>query len=312
MDKLPFADVYTLQILSKAGYKYKNDIPEEWILVDSREVVSTGFYGKVFKCTECNEIVISFSGTDIKNFLRGKADFTSSVQDILNDRNMAMSKLPEQYKNAKDLYRDVKTKYPKALISLTGESLGGTLAALCGAETGERTYTFRAFGLATALPDSDKKYDNVINIGETKDFVFMANANEHIGRTYVIPDENNNIFMPEFSSGMNFHINGEMCLADAIEYKKGSVKTTMERIDDEENYDNFKYTIARKTLGQDVDVVQWAVNDAKRRITKSISEMRQIVKDVAKETKRVIYQKRDELTDGHWVTIYHNHVFIKD
>ena len=117
--------------------------------------------------------------------------------------------------------------------------------------------------------------------------------------------------MPEFSSGMNFHINGEMCLADVIEYKKGSVKTTMERIDDEENYDNFKYTIVRKTLGQDVDVVQWAVNDAKRRITKSISEMRQIVEDVAKETKRVIYQKRDELTDGHWVTIDHNHVFIK-
>ena len=310
MDKLPFADVYTLQILSKAGYKYKNDIPEEWILVDSREVVSTGFYGKVFKCTECNEIVISFSGTDIKNFLRGKADFTSSVQDILNDHNMAMSKLPKQYKNAKDLYRDVKTKYPKALISLIGESLGGTLAALCGAETGERTYTFRAFGLATALPDSDKKYDNVINIGETKDFVFMANANEHIGRTYVIPDENNNVFMPEFSSGMNFHINGEMCLADAIEYKKDSVKVFQE-FSKEEKVAFFKDEIS-DFVNDKKDMISELIDKTIKKLTSQIFSFSHFVENIAKETQRAIYQKRDELTDGHWVTIDHNHVFIKD
>ena len=94
MDKLPFADVYTLQILSKAGYKYKNVIPQEWFLVGNREIVSTGFYAKVFKCTERDEIVISFSGSDILNLLKSKADWDSSIQDIGNDLTLAKRKLP--------------------------------------------------------------------------------------------------------------------------------------------------------------------------------------------------------------------------
>jgi len=293
-----YSDIYTLEILAKAAYKYNKDLPDEWIQEYRIEDVKTGFYAKVFKCTENGEIVISFSGTDIFPKSKNKTskekikDAVSTIMDLYSDINMAMNLLPLQLKSAKKLYKEIEQKYPNSAITLTGESLGGTLAALCGAETGKRTYTFRAFGIADAIPDKkNKKYENIINIGDAQDYIFMLNIDKHIGKTFVIPDENNDIYKPNIFTGMNFHKDGVMCLADAIEYKKEQGKTIKEKF---------------------MDYSQIYLEKTKEYLNNARYELNNTIKNTISKIKENSNKKYENFTNGHWVTIDHNHVFIKD
>lgn len=317
-----YSNIYELEILAKAAYKYNRDLPDGWIMVDSVSNKQTGFYGKVFLSVKNSEVVISFSGTDLfppnKDRSLGEKfdDLKSAVFDLYNDINMAIKNVPSQLQNAKMLYKDVKSKFPNVKITLTGESLGGSLAALCGAETGERTYTFRAFGMAEVLPDKNKKYDNITNIGETYDSIFMANINQHIGKTLIIPDKNGKIFDPPFRSGINFHRNGIMCFADAVEYKKGTVVSLMEKLADEENYNSPDLEDKRNAIKTAIyfyekrdNIRTEALQNQDKNLLRSFWGT---AKDVVKKVKHKLRQGYDNLVKGHWVTIDGNHVFIEE
>lgn len=87
-----------------------------------------------------NEVILAFAGTDIN---MGKR---SAIKDIFNDFQMGASYLPSQFKDAIPVYVKTKQKYPNAKITITGHSLGGSLAQLVGAATGEKTVTFNPYG----------------------------------------------------------------------------------------------------------------------------------------------------------------------
>ena len=220
-------DWFTLMELAKCGYIKNNNLPDEWYQIGKTDInKETGFVGKVFRNNE-GEIVISFSGTDLKD--KGRTD------DLRNDLNMAIGNLPPQFENAKELYIKTKLQYSKSKITLTGESLGGSLAALVGVATGETTVTFAAYGIGDLIPENKNGYPNITNIGDTRDPVFMSNVNNHLGKTYVIPYKSK-IYIPVMGRVFTNHGISHMGpLLDIQEYKKGSIKSYTEKMDSGKN-----------------------------------------------------------------------------
>lgn len=49
-------------------------------------------------------------------------------------------------KNANEVYKQIKQAYPNSIITVTGHSLGGSLAQLISAENGCQAVTFNAYG----------------------------------------------------------------------------------------------------------------------------------------------------------------------
>jgi putative lipase involved disintegration of autophagic bodies len=99
-------------------------VPDEWNEVVEERVadIQTGFEAISFQ--RGNEIVISFSGTDPNN----SGLLTSS--DGRTNSALANGKWSDQLLQAAKYYMDIKTANPNAVITFTGHSLGGGLAAL--------------------------------------------------------------------------------------------------------------------------------------------------------------------------------------
>jgi alpha-beta hydrolase superfamily lysophospholipase len=72
------------------------------------------------------DIVIAIRGTQL-----------SDSGDLVADGRIAAGQTPDQYYDAMAFYSAVKAENPNADISLTGHSLGGALASLVAAKTGE-------------------------------------------------------------------------------------------------------------------------------------------------------------------------------
>ena len=121
-------------IIQLSGYIYKNDSnkkPNNWKIIAAKENKKTGFYAEVFK--NGNEIAIIYKGTNPLCFKNDEfKDF--SLDLIKNDLNMAIKNFPIQVNDARELYSEIKSKYPEKKINLGGHSLGGSLAQLIGIE----------------------------------------------------------------------------------------------------------------------------------------------------------------------------------
>ena len=103
---------------------------------------------------------------------------------------MVFSLLPSQLESAREVYRNIKSQYPKSKIILTGHSLGGSLAQGLGFETGSDAVTFGAYGMRNIYNYKYKNNENIINYGNNLDAVFTNNIDNQIGKTYIISDEN--------------------------------------------------------------------------------------------------------------------------
>ncbi|MCM1009807.1 MAG: DUF2974 domain-containing protein [Fusobacterium sp.] len=169
-----------LMILS--GHTYKNgsfELPEHWQEIGSYRD-NNGFQATVYK--NGNEISISYRGseaTKIKNY--------EFAKDIYNDIQMGINNFPNQYKSANEVYKQIKQSYPNSNITVTGHSLGGSLAQLVSAENGCPAVTFNAYGTGDILSKAgynNTKTTNIINYGNPKDNIFNLNPNQP-GRTFV-------------------------------------------------------------------------------------------------------------------------------
>ena len=293
-------DYYSLQMFSLHAYSNSRKLPHgSKQLLRSEFNHHTGFLGKVYRA-ESGELVIAFRGTELED---------KKKRGLRNDINMACKILPAQLQNAFTMYKQVKQEYPNAKITLTGESLGGTLAALVAAETGVKAVTFSAYG-AKDLIDSPKYTSNITNIGDTRDSIFMANVNQHIGNVYVIPD-NGEVYMPRMANFLAFHgIKNMGFLLDMKEYKTGTVKSFMDFVKDGELYYGPFLNVTGEIL---------KIND------KFHEPNAQVIRNFPKANIMLLGQtlknkinsicKHSSTTDtgsGHWVTIDGNHVFIEN
>ena len=98
-------------------------------------------------------------------------------------------KLPEQLNDAINLYDEV-SKYCKNngyKLSVTGHSLGGSLAAIVSAMRGVEAVTFNPYGVKNLLnPNIKYITDKVINYCCDEDIITRINAENHIGKCYSI------------------------------------------------------------------------------------------------------------------------------
>lgn len=99
-----------MKALSIGVYKgNEKSIPKDWIKVSEYDK-NSGFQGEAFYKNV--KIVIAMRGTDDKD-------------DLVNDIDMVMKKLPNQYVAAQKFYEKIRKDFPPQEIVFTGHSLGG-------------------------------------------------------------------------------------------------------------------------------------------------------------------------------------------
>ena len=185
-------------------------IPKDWIKIRQQDS-QTGFHGEAFY--KNGVIVLAY---------RGSEDFS----DWVNNKQMALNKLPNQYFDAMEFYNNVKSDFQNVRIVFTGHSLGGSLAQLMGNLTGNETVTFNAYGVGNLIPKEDLHNVNIRNYGNINDMVFNLNLDNELGDTYIISSERNfDYFEKSYDASMGtlrpkkYHsIENMGNLEDSVEY----------------------------------------------------------------------------------------------
>ena len=147
----------------------------------------TGFSGYVIQ--ERNRIVVVYKGTDDKD--KSKKD---AVKDYRNDANMALRKqIPEQTKDALEVYDRVKQAFPNVQIDVVGHSLGGSLAQYVAIMRNvNEAVTFNPVGIGKSIDDYLSKYGSktpesrVINYNNPDDNLTKYFRGELYGINYSI------------------------------------------------------------------------------------------------------------------------------
>ncbi|WP_371325018.1 hypothetical protein VX159_05745 [Dechloromonas sp. ZY10] len=118
-------------------------VPQRWTNFN-HQVKPSGFEAVSFQ--RGNEIVISFAGTDPGDLFG----------DVAADIALALGLGSDQLREAAVYYLEVRAANPEAVITFTGHSLGGGLAALMGVFFDRPAVTFdqAPFAASTAVVDS--------------------------------------------------------------------------------------------------------------------------------------------------------------
>ena len=144
---------------------------------------TTGFFCEIYKKDKNYALVIR--GTDTKT----PFEFND---DLYADKQLFFKKLPLQIISARTVYNNLKKDLKKdEKIILTGHSLGGSLAEILGTETGVETVSFNAYGVNNINGIDIKYKNNIINYGSAHDLVFVYNIDNHIGKTIILNNSNN-------------------------------------------------------------------------------------------------------------------------
>lgn len=172
------------ELMTLSGHTYHNrkfDLPNSWQELTSLNS-GNGFQTTIYH--KNNEIVISYRGTD-------------TARDWNDDFQMWKNQIPDQLQQANGVYKEIKKIFPNANITVTGHSLGGSLAQLVSAENGCQAVTFNAYGTGDILNNEgyyNTKNLNIINYGNPYDPIFTDKYNAQPGRTF-LTDTNFNSYV---------------------------------------------------------------------------------------------------------------------
>lgn len=165
-----------------SGHVYENgqyNIPQGWTVLKSYNL-DDGFQANVYKCG--SEVAIVYRGTEINKR-------NENLKDIKTDIQMGLGLLPNQYKNANAVYKEIKNSFSGSNIVVSGHSLGGSLAQLVSATNGCQAVTFNAYGTGDILSNmgmNNQKTMNIINYGNAEDAIFGMKYNKQPGLLFQI------------------------------------------------------------------------------------------------------------------------------
>lgn len=183
-----------MKLSSISVYGQKPMPPAYSMLGAPIENKSNGFYAQVWK--KGNDIVIVYRGTELKPFLEAK-------KDVNNDIAMVRGKIPAQTTDALALHDRIKREYPDCTITLTGHSLGGSLAQIVSAIRGTFAVTFNAYGTRNMFKDPENlKEDNIVNYIDEYDPLAMQNAENNVGVTYSVTGQRKAVIGNHFIDDM--------------------------------------------------------------------------------------------------------------
>ena len=150
----------------------------------------TGYQGTVYQQVDTGAIIVAHRGTEFNR---------EPVRDGLADAGMATARHNVQIKDAVELTRwavdharsgEVMTAYGRASeVTVTGHSLGGTLAQATAHHFGLRGETFNAYGAASLDRRIPEGGQHVLNHVMATDPVSAASPHYGQVRVYALPEE---------------------------------------------------------------------------------------------------------------------------
>lgn len=177
-DGLDFLPIETAKLsvgLANDVYRTNKRGFGDYELVQSINNKQNGFSAAAY--SNGKDVYISYAGTD-------------DAFDMKSDYDLMMGKIPQQYSDAKSFYDIVKSTYPDKNITLTGHSLGGSLAQLVASTAGNdvNAITFAAFGTREIIENNPEMFTDsktTYNYISEKDVV--SNSSKHIGHVCKVP-----------------------------------------------------------------------------------------------------------------------------
>lgn len=301
-----------------SGHVYENgefEIPAGWEKVESSPPSKSDMQANVYINKSINTIVIAYRGSE-------------NVVDFFSDIQMGTKNLPIQYSYAQRVYDDVVSNpaYKEMKITLTGHSLGGSLAQIVSAQNGCPAVTFNAYGTGDILKKHFNKKNlnnlNIINYANIYDPIFRLNYKAQPGKSYLVPSKlstsSGRIKKYHFLSGLDK-------LSKSRELKPGEPLPPVPKEEEEfkmpekseiykKNMSGQNKSIKRpqtKVLGFASPVNETSVSSGTPSSKVSNSKVHE--KTEHKEnTKPTSSSKKDSDKDGKWVTIKGRPVFIED
>lgn len=150
---------------------------------------ANGYQGTIYQAMDSGRIIVAHRGTefDREPFLDGLTD----AGMVLNRHNVQSADAIELTRTALELARDpmVRGDHAQLEVTITGHSLGGTLAQVTAHHFGLRGETFNAYGAASLDRRIPEGGSLVVNHVMATDPVSAASPHFGEVRIYALPDE---------------------------------------------------------------------------------------------------------------------------
>lgn len=208
------------------------DENSNWKEAEAIKNTETGFYGEVFINEETKELIIGYCGTN---------DMEDATTD---DLDMMLKSVPDQYDDALNLYKKYADdpEYSDYKISITGHSLGASLAELVaatdGVSNGENpptAVTFNAFGTHEIIENNknNDKYNfveqNSLDNAKVYNYItegdLVSCTSKHVGQTMYVENKS-----PVAHMTTSIHLNLTPEEYDVGKSKVNLAKNTLKKV----------------------------------------------------------------------------------
>lgn len=186
--------------LSEDSYRHPQSNPNSTVTIEGvnyRVLANSdrpsGYQGTIYQRVDTHEIVVAHRGTEPS---RGTGELFRDA--VRTDGGMVVNGINNQTQDAMDLTRRAveiaraeaeRTGRPAPEVTVTGHSLGGTLAQITAHEFGLKGETFNAYGAAGLRQGVPAGGNDVINHVRATDVVSAASPHYGQTRVYATPDD---------------------------------------------------------------------------------------------------------------------------
>ena len=129
--------------LADAVYDFDNTVVDQWILIDKKDK-NSGMQAAVYYNEENDEVVLAFRGTESCDFPCSISETVEFTLDSAADALLTFGFVDTQFEDAMDYAQDVVNRVQGRKVTVTGHSLGGSLAQAVGASFGLETFAFNS------------------------------------------------------------------------------------------------------------------------------------------------------------------------